>query len=577
MSFVSLGPQGRGNYEPSAWKLVLQAGIAFVLYYKLASDATAEHAMVLSVLTSMAMEVVTVAAILFLGASQKRRNPVSPPGAPSARGSAPGIARPDTASIMSTFLGTRSSVTPSAGSASLSTPVRGQSVSHAHMFGGLDLSGVGTPNVGVKADYNRGQSTGRAARAGEHAYVRNVSHGQTWERPVTEHRRDGVRQYHSSRPRYQQTLRDGVLDPLRMDLFDARGSNKNAIGEQRTAAVSSGPTGQDMALSSSFAVSPATSMSVIRQSGSSPRSSPSRRKSSLRGANAFAAGSSSGSPSAKSLTFTPDPTLPNRFTDDAVDALRRWLVQKVCIPFLQLDQENAMQLSQWKPPVFGAEYTTDALLEIAMQLPSHAQTLCHARKLLQRYVSVPGYPGTTEYCRYRIAQWCTDTCMSKYVWNGFDAELTQKLPGSGSRVPTDAELIVTVFGAYFDQRMPSAPNPLSSDYSSRFLSFLAYPSSPRREANAPTVLPLSHLVSAQIEIGSDGRPYLATWIAQLLQSQLENWKMKAGGVIVRSLPDPPHFLVLGPSFSFVDLPSGRNNAFFSILALLTLIQRDYDA
>ena len=39
---------------------------------------------------------------------------------------------------------------------------------------------------------------------------------------------------------------------------------------------------------------------------------------------------------------------------------------------------------------------------------------------------------------------------------------------------------------------------------------------------------------------------------------------------------PPHFIVLGAGGVLLDVSGGRYNAFFSILALLYIIRRDYD-
>mmetsp|Transcript_37773 Transcript_37773/g.150628 ORF Transcript_37773/g.150628 Transcript_37773/m.150628 type:complete len:394 (+) Transcript_37773:311-1492(+) len=123
-----------------------------------------------------------------------------------------------------------------------------------------------------------------------------------------------------------------------------------------------------------------------------------------------------------------------------VEALRRWLALKVLVPFA----ERESRISE--------------LLKVLSSSPNVSQAsaaaLVSERTSLDRYVTVPGYSRSLEYCRSRLRTLAEDTSVSKALWDSGSEWKGRSFEMFGLELPTDSELILTAFGAFFDERLP---------------------------------------------------------------------------------------------------------------------------
>jgi len=204
-----------------------------------------------------------------------------------------------------------------------------------------------------------------------------------------------------------------------------------------------------------------------------------------------------------------------------VEALRRWLALKVLVPFAERESRISEQLK--------------VLSSTPNVNQASAAALVSERTSLDRYVTVPGYSRSLEYCRSRLRTLAEDTSVSKALWDSGSEWKGRSFEMFGLELPTDSELILTAFGAFFDERLP--PNTAAkAAFTSRYIAF------PQSE-------------------GLDG---------------IEPWRVRAGAVIYRSRARPPEFSVILPGEKVVHPLSGRLNIFHAILLLTQILRDDYD-
>jgi len=228
-------------------------------------------------------------------------------------------------------------------------------------------------------------------------------------------------------------------------------------------------------------------------------------------------------------------------SEACVESFRRWFSSHILHPFLLMEEHNRSLLLSDAPPHLSNELgSCSSLLHLVMTRLNPDHPLAAQRKALHRFVSVEGYPRAEEYCLHRLKVLSRDTCMSAFHWDRGDSWGGRTFEAYGFELPTDSELLVHAFGAYFDSLMPVEQEFASGSFTKRFLFF---------QMDFPD---------------GSGR------------AEIEPWRRKAGIVLCRVSSRPPHFLVLSPNGGVIEPVPGRNNSFHALILLVRMIQQEYD-